>query len=80
MLVKNREFFEKVAEIIEQARAHVGRTVDLTMCISYFEIGRMIIEQEQKQQSMSVESGNWSILQQPVAKLPWRSKGEKDEV
>jgi predicted nuclease of restriction endonuclease-like (RecB) superfamily len=40
-------FFDRVAAIIEQARTHVGRTADLTMCITYYEIGRMIIEQEQ---------------------------------
>ena len=40
-------FFDGVAAIIEQARVYVGRTVDLTMCITYFEIGRMIVEEEQ---------------------------------
>ena len=43
----NDNFFKGVAVIIEQARVHVGRTADLTMCITYFEIGRMIVEQEQ---------------------------------
>ena len=41
------DFFDRVAGIIEQARSHVGRTVDLTMCVTYFEIGRMILEEEQ---------------------------------
>jgi predicted nuclease of restriction endonuclease-like (RecB) superfamily len=41
------EFFEKAAMLIDQARVHVGRTADLTMCITYFELGRMIVEQEQ---------------------------------
>jgi len=40
-------FFEGVAKIIEQARTYVGRTADLTMCVTYFEIGRMIVEEEQ---------------------------------
>jgi len=40
-------FFDSVATIIEQARTYVGRTADLTMCLTYYEIGRMIIEQEQ---------------------------------
>lgn len=43
----NESFFENVANLIEQARKHVGRTADLTMCITYFEIGRMIVEEEQ---------------------------------
>jgi len=41
------DFFENVAQIIEQARRLVGRTADLTMCVTYFEIGRMIVEEEQ---------------------------------
>jgi len=41
------DFFENVAHIIEQARRFVGRTADLTMCVTYFEIGRMIVEEEQ---------------------------------
>ena len=49
-IIKNQkgyEFFENVAQIIEQARRFVGRTADLTMCVTYFEIGRMIVEEEQ---------------------------------
>jgi len=41
------EFFDSIAEIIESARTYVGRTTDLTMCVTYFEIGRMIVEEEQ---------------------------------
>jgi hypothetical protein len=41
------EFFDKAASLIEQARRFVGRTADLTVCISNYEIGRMIVEEEQ---------------------------------
>ena len=41
------DFFGSVAKIIRQARCFVGRTADLTMCVTYFEIGRMIVEEEQ---------------------------------
>ena len=41
------EFFDNVTRLVEQARSHVGRTVDLTMCVTYYEIGRMIVEEEQ---------------------------------
>jgi predicted nuclease of restriction endonuclease-like (RecB) superfamily len=41
------KFFEKAATLIEQARAHVRTTANLAMCITYFELGRMIVEQEQ---------------------------------
>jgi predicted nuclease of restriction endonuclease-like (RecB) superfamily len=40
-------FFEGVAQVIEKARTYVGRTADLTMCVTYFEVGRMIVEEEQ---------------------------------
>jgi len=41
------EFFENVARIIEKARSFVGRAADLTMCVTYFEVGKMIVEEEQ---------------------------------
>ena len=44
---KTSDFFENVAAIIEQAQRFVGRTADLTMCVTYFEVGRMIVEEEQ---------------------------------
>ena len=43
----NDRFFESIATLIEQARKYVGRTADLTMCVTYYEIGRMIVEEEQ---------------------------------
>jgi len=46
-LKEQHDFFENVASLIEQARSFAGRTVDLTMGITYFEIGRMIVEEEQ---------------------------------
>jgi predicted nuclease of restriction endonuclease-like (RecB) superfamily len=47
MTAHGNEFFNNVAKIIEQARVYVGRTADLTMCVTYFEVGRMIVEEEQ---------------------------------
>ena len=40
-------FFERVVQVIEQSRRFVGYTLDLTMCVAYFEIGRIIVEEEQ---------------------------------
>ncbi|MDR2713896.1 MAG: PDDEXK nuclease domain-containing protein [Clostridiales bacterium] len=40
-------FFDNVAKIIENARSFVGRTTNLTMCITYYEVGRMIVKEEQ---------------------------------
>ena len=46
-LQEQHEFFGNVAKLIEKARSFAGRTVDLTMGLTYFEIGRMIVEVEQ---------------------------------
>lgn len=43
----SNNFFENVAKLIEGMRSFVGRTADLTMSSTYFEIGRMIVEEEQ---------------------------------
>lgn len=40
--------YEKIAELIQSARQHVVRTVNQTMVYTYFEIGRMIVEDEQQ--------------------------------
>jgi predicted nuclease of restriction endonuclease-like (RecB) superfamily len=41
------DFFNEVAQIIERARKTVVKSVNITMCVTYYEIGRMIVEQEQ---------------------------------
>lgn len=51
-------FFDRVATIIEQARTYVGYTADLTMCLTYYEIGHMIVEQEQKGKTRSEYGSN----------------------
>ena len=45
------DFFENVAGLIKQARSFVSRTADLTMCATYYEIGRMIVVKEQDGES-----------------------------
>jgi len=44
----DNQLFGKVAELIELARRKVATTVNLTMVHTYFEIGRMIVEDEQQ--------------------------------
>lgn len=41
------EFFDGIAKIVEQARAHIERSVNVAMCVTYYEVGRLIVEQEQ---------------------------------
>lgn len=39
--------FQQVVELLQNARQQVLRTVNSTMVYTYFEIGRMIVEEEQ---------------------------------
>ena len=44
------EFYNKVAELLKEARKSVVQTINKTMAYTYFEIGKMIVEEEQKGQ------------------------------
>jgi predicted nuclease of restriction endonuclease-like (RecB) superfamily len=48
------EFFDNVASLIEQARAHVGRIADLFLCVTYYLVGSRIVEQEQDGKTRAV--------------------------
>ncbi|HED37700.1 MAG TPA: DUF1016 domain-containing protein [Ignavibacteria bacterium] len=41
-------FYNKISELLKNARKTVVQTVNKTMVITYFEIGRIIVEEEQK--------------------------------
>ena len=41
------EFFDGIAKIVEQAQVHIERSVNVAMCVTYYEVGRLIVEQEQ---------------------------------
>jgi hypothetical protein len=43
-----KAFFEEIKDLIHSARATVARGVDLVQVYTNFEIGRRIVEQEQK--------------------------------
>ena len=40
--------YMRIAEAIETARRHVAQTANLAMVMCYYQIGRMIVEDEQK--------------------------------
>ena len=46
--VSNKQLFQSIKAIIQQAQQHVVRNINTTMLITYFEIGRMIVEDEQQ--------------------------------
>ncbi len=44
----NKNLYSKIAELLQAARQNVVRAVNQTMVYTYFEIGRMIVEDEQQ--------------------------------
>lgn len=43
----NTKFFSQIVDLLQSARSQVVRTINQTMVTTYFEIGRMIVEEEQ---------------------------------
>lgn len=43
----NTRFFSQIVDLLQSARNNVVRTINQTMVTTYFEIGRMIVEEEQ---------------------------------
>jgi hypothetical protein len=48
--MENPNLYAKIAELIELARRQVITAVNTTMVYTYFEIGRMVVEDEQQGQ------------------------------
>jgi len=48
-------FFEKIAGLLKNARKSLVQTVNQTMVYTYFEIGKTIVEEEQKAKTLSAE-------------------------
>jgi len=48
MQVEKQNLYTKVIELLNQARQNVAQTINNTMATAYFEIGRMIVEEEQQ--------------------------------
>ena len=49
-IVPHQNLIRNIKTLIEEAKNQVVRSVNTTMLITYFEIGRMIVEYEQKGQ------------------------------
>lgn len=48
MQVEKQNLYTKVIKLLNQARHNVAQTINNTMATAYFEIGRMIVEEEQQ--------------------------------
>lgn len=47
MQVEKQNLYTKVIKLLKQARHNVAQTINNTMAMTYFEIGKMIVEEEQ---------------------------------
>ena len=47
-LADKDSLFNDIKTLLQQARTHVVKAVNTTMVVTYFEIGRLIVEHEQK--------------------------------
>lgn len=45
---QNNDFFNKITKLLQEARKSVVRTINQTIVYTYYEIGRLIVEEEQK--------------------------------
>ena len=48
MRLGNQKFYKEVVELLNNARNKVKRSVDRIMTYTYYEVGRRIVEEEQK--------------------------------
>jgi len=46
-LTTNKKFYNRIVDLLKTARNNVVSAVNQTMVLTYFEIGRMIVEEEQ---------------------------------
>ncbi|WP_304067318.1 PDDEXK nuclease domain-containing protein [Pedobacter glucosidilyticus] len=47
LINKQSDFFEKIASLLKQARNSIIKTINHTMVRTYFEVGKLIVEEEQ---------------------------------
>ncbi len=45
--ISNTKFFSRIVDLLRSSRNKVVQTVNQTMVLTYFEVGRMIVEEEQ---------------------------------
>lgn len=68
----NTKFFSQIVDLLQSARSNVVRAINQTMVLTYFEIGRMIVEEEQEGKDRAVYGKN---LLQELSKVLTREFG-----
>ena len=46
--IVNQKFLQSISQILDKARKHAKTAVNLSMVYAYYEIGKMIVEEEQQ--------------------------------
>ena len=54
----NPKLFERIRDLVVQSRHHLQRSVNTTMVQTYWDIGRMIVEEEQAGESRAAYGQN----------------------
>ena len=67
----NEHLFQKVRDIIENARHKVYRTVNTEMLRAYWNVGRVIVEEEQKGQDRAKYGS--ALLEELAKRLKWNA-------
>ena len=49
--LQNKVIFQQVVELLQNARQQVLRTVNSTITLTYFEIGRIIVEEDKTEKT-----------------------------
>jgi hypothetical protein len=47
-LKENEKLYKSIAQLLNNAKQKIVATINNTMVLTYFEIGKMIVEEEQK--------------------------------
>ena len=50
--IQNETFYNKVIELFQNAKKNLSTAVNITMVYSYYEAGRMIVEEEQGEKNV----------------------------
>jgi hypothetical protein len=71
--LQNKMLFQQVVELLQNARQQVLRTINSTMVCTYFEIGRMIVEEEQNgKDRVEYEKQILKVLSQQLMNGFWK--------
>lgn len=73
MNLTSNNLFDEIKTLLSKARSHVIQTVNTTMVVTYFEIGKLIVEHEQKwEKRAEYNKQTLLLLSQQLIKEFWK--------